>query len=251
VGGAVRIHTGSDDQQPDPLIATAEGADQCPAFRGMAYVVFESLQLADFGNRIPTLSFEILADETMPALNALMADVVDDVTILGQLSGIEGFSCEGTIADTLAQFQPLFPMMCDANGDGLSLRLGVADGTAVELPEPAITTKDGEFQAASGFQRSRVPPSENPITALRYYDPALDYQPGTQQVIGQSRFGRAKTIEVPAVMAADAAARLVNQAARASGWSRDTMVALRPTGSAPGAGGSCHGLWPTGRVAHQ
>jgi hypothetical protein len=173
VGGAVRIHTGSDDQQPDPLIATAEGADQCPVFRGMAYVVFESLQLADFGNRIPTLSFEILADETMPALNALMADVVDDVTILGQLSGIEGFSCEGTIADTLAQFQPLFPMMCDANGDGLSLRLAWRTGPRWNCPSRPSQPRMANFRppqafSAAGCRHRKIRSQRCAITIRRW-----------------------------------------------------------------------------------
>ena len=33
---------------------------EAPAYRGLAYVVFERLPLADFGNRIPQLSFEIV-----------------------------------------------------------------------------------------------------------------------------------------------------------------------------------------------
>ncbi|HDP88549.1 MAG TPA: hypothetical protein ENN42_01090, partial [Thioalkalivibrio sp.] len=35
------------------------GAANTPAYRGTAYVVFEDLPLADFGNRIPQLSFEV------------------------------------------------------------------------------------------------------------------------------------------------------------------------------------------------
>ncbi|MGB3166761.1 MAG: hypothetical protein WBA68_08315, partial [Alteraurantiacibacter sp.] len=40
VGGTLRLYTGHGDQAPDPLIASAEGS-QCPAFRGLAYCVFE------------------------------------------------------------------------------------------------------------------------------------------------------------------------------------------------------------------
>ncbi|MBL6854441.1 MAG: glycoside hydrolase TIM-barrel-like domain-containing protein, partial [Alphaproteobacteria bacterium] len=62
----LRFHDGSETQTPDPLIATIEGEDNAPAFRGLAYVVFEDLAVADFGNRIPQLQFEIfhtLAEE--------------------------------------------------------------------------------------------------------------------------------------------------------------------------------------------
>ena len=54
----MRVYTGDDTQTPDPLIVAKEGA--APAYRGTAYVVFERLPLAAFGNRIPQLSFEVL-----------------------------------------------------------------------------------------------------------------------------------------------------------------------------------------------
>ncbi|WP_425407707.1 baseplate multidomain protein megatron [Hyphococcus sp.] len=55
----VRVYRGSEAQNPDALIAASEGAGSAPAFRGLAYIVFEDLPLKDFGNRIPQLSFEI------------------------------------------------------------------------------------------------------------------------------------------------------------------------------------------------
>lgn len=56
----IRVHRGHEDQLPDELIVAKEGAGNSPAYRGLAYVVFERLPLADFGNRIPQLSFEIV-----------------------------------------------------------------------------------------------------------------------------------------------------------------------------------------------
>jgi len=55
----IRIYRGTEDQAVDPLIAAKEtwGA---PAFRGTAYVVFERFPIADYGNRIPQLSFEVV-----------------------------------------------------------------------------------------------------------------------------------------------------------------------------------------------
>lgn len=55
----MRLHGGSDDQPADSLIVAREGADSAPAYRGVAYVVFERLALEEFGNRIPQLSFEV------------------------------------------------------------------------------------------------------------------------------------------------------------------------------------------------
>ena len=55
-----RFYPGSEDQEPDSLIIAKEGADNAPAYRGTAYVVFERMPLARFGNRLPQLSFEVL-----------------------------------------------------------------------------------------------------------------------------------------------------------------------------------------------
>lgn len=57
---ALRIYTGTESQDPDPLIQAAEGAANTPAHRGVAYIVVEDLQLADFGNRLPNFQFEVV-----------------------------------------------------------------------------------------------------------------------------------------------------------------------------------------------
>lgn len=54
-----RFYKGSETQTPDSLIEGLLGAGNAPAFRGTAYIVFEKLPLAAFGNRIPQLSFEL------------------------------------------------------------------------------------------------------------------------------------------------------------------------------------------------
>lgn len=56
----IRIYTGDDRQEPDPLIAAKEGADNAPAYRGLAYVVFDTLPLARFGDRVPQFTFEVV-----------------------------------------------------------------------------------------------------------------------------------------------------------------------------------------------
>ncbi|MBE7246429.1 MAG: glycoside hydrolase TIM-barrel-like domain-containing protein, partial [Actinomycetospora chiangmaiensis] len=60
VGLTIRIHLGGPDEEPDPLIVAKEGAENAPAYRGLAYAVFENLPLADFGNRIPQFAFEVI-----------------------------------------------------------------------------------------------------------------------------------------------------------------------------------------------
>ena len=49
-----RFYLGSETQEPDPLIESIEGVGNVPAFRGCCYVVFEDLNVTNFGNRIPS-----------------------------------------------------------------------------------------------------------------------------------------------------------------------------------------------------
>jgi len=56
----MRVYPGSRDQLPDPRIEAVEGAGTVPAYRGTAYVVIEDMELAEFGNRVPQLSFEVI-----------------------------------------------------------------------------------------------------------------------------------------------------------------------------------------------
>ncbi|MEX5729275.1 hypothetical protein Ga0609869_002628 [Rhodovulum iodosum] len=66
----MRVYTGSVDQLPDPKMEAVEGAGQVPAYRGLAYVVIEDLDLSRFGNRVPQFSFEVVraADSEVPDL---------------------------------------------------------------------------------------------------------------------------------------------------------------------------------------
>ncbi|WP_101340377.1 glycoside hydrolase TIM-barrel-like domain-containing protein [Cereibacter azotoformans] len=56
----LRLYRGTEDQLPDPKIEAVEGAGLAPAYRGIAYVVIEDLQLEPFGNRVPQFSFEVM-----------------------------------------------------------------------------------------------------------------------------------------------------------------------------------------------
>lgn len=55
-----RVYTGTEAQTVDSLIESIEGSNNAPAYRGLAYVVFERMPLEEFGNRIPQLNFEVV-----------------------------------------------------------------------------------------------------------------------------------------------------------------------------------------------
>ncbi|MCH8517962.1 MAG: phage tail protein, partial [Cyclobacteriaceae bacterium] len=55
----LRFYPGDETQLPDPAIVAQEGAGNVPAHRGLCYLVFEDVDLTDFGNRIPQITAEI------------------------------------------------------------------------------------------------------------------------------------------------------------------------------------------------
>lgn len=223
VGGRLRIYRGGGDQAVDPLIASAEGMATCPAFRGTAYVVFEDLQLADYGNRIPSLNFEVICDEGPLSLTSLFDGIVDGVDADIPLDGIVGYSCQEALADTLSQFAPVMPMLCDAGGRALTITRERLQPVPIAVGEPALATAKGDFGGKAGYSRKRDPAPENPPRVLRYYDVALDYQPGAQRAPGKPLSGQPKSIDLPASLSSEAAYRLICMAARNDGWARETM----------------------------
>ena len=54
-----RVYKGTDTQNPDSMMETKEGSGNIPGYRGLAYIVFEDMQINAFGNRIPQLTFEL------------------------------------------------------------------------------------------------------------------------------------------------------------------------------------------------
>ncbi|WP_460273375.1 baseplate multidomain protein megatron [Celeribacter sp. ULVN23_4] len=55
----LRVYHGTEDQLPDAKIEAVEGAGLVPAYRGIAYVVLEDVELEPFGNRVPQFTFEV------------------------------------------------------------------------------------------------------------------------------------------------------------------------------------------------
>lgn len=58
--GKYEAFLGTETQQPSAIMTRYKGAGNVPAYRGMAYVVIEDMPLADYGNRIPNFTFEVL-----------------------------------------------------------------------------------------------------------------------------------------------------------------------------------------------
>ena len=214
--GVLRVHDGGDDQAVDPLIASAERSD-ASAWRGSAYAVFEGLQLADYGNRIPSLSFEVVADEAQVALGAMLGELAEGVSAEpGPL--VVGFAATGTsVRGVVDAIRPAFPALCRDEG-GAHIRFSPVAG-------PVLDPKD--FGASAG--EARVPrmtrdiaPLDTTASALSvaYRDPARDYQAGLQRARREGPGLRDERIDLPATVEAGAAYIIATRALARRGIER-------------------------------
>lgn len=74
--GNIRIYPGSETQVADSLLETYLGTGNVPGHRGYCYVVFENLQLEDYGNRTPSMEFEVVSSgaQSYGAVTTITAD---------------------------------------------------------------------------------------------------------------------------------------------------------------------------------
>ncbi len=207
-----RIHDGNEDQALDPLIAADKGSTVTPAHRGTAYAVFEGLELADYGNRIPSLTFELVADGASVAI----ADIASDISggaIAAEGSpatpGVAGYAASGTVSDALL---PL------ANGYDLALRSGEAGLRLTSDGPSEVALAENLIGAAFNGKRDRgeriirgkaedVPVRLN----IRHYDAARDYQAGVQTSVRPGPGRQERDFDMPAVLAASDARALAEQ----------------------------------------
>lgn len=219
-----RSHDGGEDQAVDPLIAAALGPASASALRGLAYVVFEELELAAFGNRIPSLTFEVEADagtvDAGSVANALLGNP-------GRAAGVwpfGGYAASGDCArDALA---PLF------DADAVRLRSASADWRLLpaEAEQPilapdAYSESRRDWSASDIVEHRRMPLGALPASIrLRHYEPERDYQLGQQMAVVAGGGAREDRMDLPAVLAAGSARALAQRLAASATDGRETIV---------------------------
>ena len=222
--GTLRVHLGHGDQEADSLIAAAEGSKRAPAFRHTAYAVLEDLALAEFGNRVPALTFEVIADNGAVSVTNVLSDAVEGATVAPLSGEVSGYSIEaGTALDLIESFSAIFPLACTV--DAGTVQIGPADKVAQNpphLPQPVPALSNDDASGATGFIRQRDRQAARREAGLRYYDTARDYQPGFQRGSGRSRPGQQLTIDFPAALDAAAALTLADRLARRTAEPRET-----------------------------
>jgi Putative phage tail protein len=205
-----RLHTGAEGQGVDPLIAATHGVGATPAYQGIAYCVFEDLHLADYGNRIPALTFEVLADDGDVSLGTIITALAPAAQV-DCPTRVAGFAANGdSVRATLDVIARGVRLFVSDDGQALAVREHAVQG-------PLIRDVDLGAHAEPGAKSSRLTRDRSSAlrdasrTALRFYDPAREYQIGLQRGRRLGRAGREVTLDWPATLSANQAATLVER----------------------------------------
>jgi hypothetical protein len=232
----LRIYLGTETQLPDPTMQAALGVAACPAHRGMAYVVFEGLKLADFGNRLPNFTFEIEAhsDATVatvigelcdaagvPYLDAARADYLD----------LRGYvlSRASTVRASLEPLRSAFFFdVAEIEGE---LQFFPSDSTPVaRIPRADLGAHQFGTDRPPDYEFRRVADVELPRqVTVQHLDPARDYQVNAQRS-RRSTVNSDADISVDLPIALDAStAKSITERMLSMAWTRrDQFTHLLP-----------------------
>lgn len=235
VATGFRFYEGSEDQPTDPLLASIEGLDSTPAYRGLALAVFENIELAEFGNRIPFLTFEVIADSEPTTVSAILEDATAGIVRCEAAAQLDGYAAHGP--SIRSAIDPLI------NAFGVEL---TEEGGTIRSPHGELIVPDDTDLGCSAtgdampqLEREQAPSGTLPAALrLSYYEPARDFQAGEARASAGEPGRTEERQELPAVLSAGAAKSLAEETL-ARRWARRDKLTLhlsrRYLGLQPGA----------------
>ncbi len=218
----LRVHS-QGKAEADPLIVAMEGIENAPAFSHLSYAVFENFDLAPYGNRIPSLSFEVLAEgETAPEwLATLMSQLGAKLEAPSSMVEVDGFT---------ASLDPLEADVEDllrASGCTIAIQEGELR-IRLEPRAFAIMMDDLVADRADPETVGKVRQDGKPAgLSLSFQDRARDFQLGWQQEIRSAK-GPAIALSWPLAATASAARAIVQRLLQESDAGSETMSITLP-----------------------
>lgn len=236
----IRIYLGDMVQTPDAMIEDIEGAGNVPGYRGRAYIVFENLELTDFGQQIPNITCQVRATTTNTLAQAIEliwgrmklspTTIPDpDLTALSSLDIVYGYNLFGPVS-TAEAIEPL--------GLAYSLLVQETEGVVAFAPRKASNAVSVPATDLAAYEFGTEVPrvavfTDNPGRRLPdevnvvFSEIANDYQTSTQRARRHVSLTRnVDTIQLPMAMTSGQA-RAVAERALYSTWAERTAVEIR------------------------
>lgn len=155
------IYNGTTTQAPDPILQARLG-NRTPAYRGRAYIVFDDLQLEEFGNRVPVVDVEVVEMGVGSTANTpipfplYLRDIVADLCLRAGLpesrfdvtqldNKVDGYSItDGSSAlDQLRTLADLYHFFPQEQGDKLVFVKNPVPVSRIEHQTNCLINEDG------------------------------------------------------------------------------------------------------------
>lgn len=194
-------YLGDEFQTPDPFISGLEASGTVPGFRGIAYVVFQNMDLTAYGNRIPNFSFEVNAGAT--TLGAILTSLAEqaglnswDLQFAAATQAVTGYTfAERSDARTLMEslLTPYLTDLAEVDGKLVALPRGmscVATISADDLGARVVS----EMRDEGGSPPTRLTSKRGQEVDLPrridlgYFALARSYEQATQGAVRYTRF---------------------------------------------------------------
>ncbi len=222
------FYTGNGTQSPDSFLEGIHGVGKVPAFKNMAYIVFDTLWLERFGNRAPVVE-AVVRVQSMPTIE----DVIDDIMAWADftdysvdtslvLTDAYGYKYQGpTSAATM-----LTPLMVAHNvavreTDGTLEFYKREDADEVTVPsEDYSCSREGSRASALPFLTTPTDPKELPSQVkVTFSNTEFDYQAGERAyALDESESDETLTIDLGMVATTPDVARQVAMKSVNAAW---------------------------------
>lgn len=189
------IFTGT-QTSPSSTIEGEEGVGNVPAYVGLSYVVFQNIDLTEYGNRVPNVELQVRAHPFGYRAADMIGDLIDE-TELGSddwdVSGVadtadedvHGFAVSGptTVAKILEMVLRRFSLGARESNGRLEF---FSHGTEPTMPvaQMHLGAREGEGPAGDDelIEFAELDPRDFPSEVdVQYIDAQKDLQPGSQR----------------------------------------------------------------------
>lgn len=221
---------------PDPKMEAVEGAGNNPAYKGLSYIIFESAELTDYGNRIPQVTVEVYkahnwlsqiivrACQSVGVWNIDVSAIrANDIIVPGMLIG--SITSPRAVLENLA----LTYLFDSYETDGVLVFSYKKNATLLPFDlDDTVPAENGDSYTLSRVQDEDLPDR----TQLDFLDPSRDY--GTASVSGVSVTGNSRRVAAVSSLAAFdiSYARFVADILTHEAWiGRDSVSLTVPFGS--------------------
>lgn len=178
-----QIYTGSETQAVDPTIQTDIGVDDTPSNKGLCSVVFANMELEKYGNRLPSITAEVV-EAPIPSLASVITDVcmdsglaVADIDVSNLTDTVAGFVIPQAMSGAVA-LQPLL--------DAYNVIIHESDWVLVFTPALSITPEAIDVNDFGAGEKGVLDITRGDLTEMprrtevTYYEVGTDYQQANQ-----------------------------------------------------------------------